>query len=250
MRYDVLGRLATQNRDVAQRLNVYLAYDAERAMIDGAYRNSCKNYHNKLRGFGFKVIIKEVKTFNNSDGTKTSKSNADMELAVDLLLQSDKLDRIILGTGDGDFVRVISALQDKGLRVDVLAFRNCSKQLIETADCYMSGYLIPELIPNPYFCQNPNYSVVNSQALTENEIQMTGIVAYTNIEKGISAINYLTRAPGSFLDTDSAWEQIEVNISKEDISKHTMMRGNVVSWLANRKDKKPLPNNHFVRLSN
>ena len=248
MRYDILSQLATRNGDIAQRLNVYLAYDPERATTDYQYRNNSKFYHQKLRGFGFKVIIKEVKTYHNADGSKSSKSNADMELAVDLLLQSDKLDRIILGTGDGDFTRVVSALQDKGLRVDVMSFRNCSRKLVEVADSYMSGYLIPDLIPNPYYNQNENYSNDYRPNQNADEVQMVGTVLFTNIESQKSVIRYLTKIPGSFLDTDPAWSEIEVDITKDDISRHTMMRGNVVAWLGDPESKKPIERSKFIKL--
>lgn len=250
LRYDILGLLASKGSDVAQRLNVYLAYDPERAEKEYLYRNNTKLFHNRLRGYGFKVCIKEVKTYQNFDGTKTSKSNADMELAVDLLLQSDKLDRVILGTGDGDFTRLISALQDKGLRVDVLAFRNCSRTLIETADSFMSGYLIPNLVPNPYFSQNPTYSSTTTSNLKSNEIQATGVVLVTNIETKKSIIKYLKEIPGSFLDTDSAWAEVEVTISDDDLKKHTMMRGNVIAWLADKETMQPVTCSRFVKLSN
>lgn len=249
MRYDVLSQLATCNGDVAQRLNVYLAYDTERAETDYKYRTNSKTYHQRLRGFGFKVIIKEVKTYSNPDGSKTSKSNADMELAVDMLLQSDKLDRIILGSGDGDFSRVVTALQDKGLRVDVLSFRNFSRQLIHDADSFISGYLIPNLVPNPYYSHIDGYNQQDNQKYSDdNEFQAVGVVVYTNVETHKSVIRYLEKPPGSFLDTDAAWTEIEVDVSQEDIRRHTMMKGNIISWLADPQTMKPLPKNKFIKI--
>lgn len=64
-------------------------------------------------------------------------------MAVDVLLQSENLDRVLLVTGDGDFVQVVRALQNKGCRVETLAFDNVSEELRRESDMYVSGYLVP-----------------------------------------------------------------------------------------------------------
>ncbi len=87
-----------------------------------------------LRQCGFKVIKKFVKHFVDDEGILTTKANADMDLAIDALLQARNLDRIILLTGDGDFIRLVLALQNMGCRVEVIAFNNVSNELKEAAD--------------------------------------------------------------------------------------------------------------------
>ena len=47
---------------------------------------------------GFKIIKKYVRRFKDEDGNITTKANADMDLAIDALLQARNLDRIILVT--------------------------------------------------------------------------------------------------------------------------------------------------------
>jgi hypothetical protein len=96
---------------------------------------------------GYKVIVKKVRWYNDEGGRKVAKANSDLELAVDVLLQSENLDRVLIASGDGDFVRVVRALQNKGCRVEVMALDNSSRQLREEADLFISGYLIPDLIP-------------------------------------------------------------------------------------------------------
>jgi hypothetical protein len=54
---------------------------------------------------------------------------------------------VLLVTGDGDFVQVVRALQNKGCRVEVVAFKNVSADLRREADMFMSGHLIPDLLP-------------------------------------------------------------------------------------------------------
>jgi uncharacterized LabA/DUF88 family protein len=148
MRYDVLREFATRDGAEVMRLNAYLSYDPKRADTDDQYRKGQHNFHSSLRDMGFKVIEKIVRWYTDeATGTSVPKANVDLDMAVDLLLQSQNLDRVILATGDGDFVRVVGALQNKGCRVEVMAFKNVSRNLRREADLFFSGYLIPNLIP-------------------------------------------------------------------------------------------------------
>src|SRR5437763_1588133 len=116
MRYDVLRRFALRDGGTAPRLNAIIAYDFERAKEDQTYREKKEGYFGNLRDFGFKIIQKPVKRFRDEDGKEYFKANADLDMAVDVLMQSGKLDRVLLLTGDGDFVRLVRALQDQGCR--------------------------------------------------------------------------------------------------------------------------------------
>lgn len=147
MRYEILRAFACRGNSEAVRLSAYVSFDSVRARTDNDYRIKQDGFHSALRDVGFKVIRKETKWYTNDDGKLVGKSNVDMELAVDSLLQSDGLDRIIIATGDGDFVQVVRALQNKGCRVEVVAFDNVSSDLRQEADLYISGYLIPGLLP-------------------------------------------------------------------------------------------------------
>ncbi len=147
MRYDVLVDIANRGNSHMLRANCYLAENRERTKEDRDYRLKLYRYHNILRQCGFKVIKKYVKHFVDDEGILTTKANADMDLAIDALLQARNLDRIILLTGDGDFIRLVQALQNMGCRVDVIAFNNVSCELKEEADSFLSGFLVPGLLP-------------------------------------------------------------------------------------------------------
>lgn len=147
MRYDVLREFAARGGAEAVRLNAYVAFDYSRAQTDPQYRANAFNFHSALRDFGFKVIQKAVKWYTDEAGQSYAKANADLDMAVDCLLQSEKLERVMLATGDGDFVQVVRALQNKGCRVEVVAFSNVSSDLRREADIYVPGYLIPNLLP-------------------------------------------------------------------------------------------------------
>ncbi len=154
MRYDVLVDLANSGTSVMLRANSYLAEDRERTRKDPDYRQKVYFYHNILRQCGFKIIKKYVRRYHDEDGNVTTKANADMDLAIDALLQARNLDRIILLTGDGDFIRLVTALQNMGCRVEVIAFDNVSHDLREAADSFISGFLVPGLLPIQATVQN------------------------------------------------------------------------------------------------
>jgi uncharacterized LabA/DUF88 family protein len=147
MRYDVLVELASVGKSILLRANSYLAEDRERTKDDPEYRQKLYRYHDVIRQCGFKVIKKFVKHFVDDEGILTTKANADMDLAIDALLQARNLDRIILLTGDGDFIRLVLALQNMGCRVEVIGFNHVSNELKEAADSFLSGFLIPGLLP-------------------------------------------------------------------------------------------------------
>ncbi len=147
MRYEVLREFASRGQAEPVRLNAYVSFDAERSENDPSYREGQQGFYSLLRDFGYKVIQKIVKWYTDENGNRFGKANADLDLAVDALLQSDNIDRLLLCTGDGDFVQVVRALQNKGCRVEVVAFENVSADLRREADLYMPGYLIPNLLP-------------------------------------------------------------------------------------------------------
>jgi uncharacterized LabA/DUF88 family protein len=147
MRYDVLREFACHDSADAIRLNAYVAFDVERSRENPAYREKTNNFYDTLRDLGYKVIQKNVKRYVDEEGNEFAKANSDLDMAVDALLQSSALTRVVLITGDGDFLQVVRALQNKGCRVEVLAFDNVSSELRREVDVFMSGYLVPNLLP-------------------------------------------------------------------------------------------------------
>ena len=147
MRFGPLCEFARRGGAETIRLNAYVAYDQDRARRDPAYRDGKRGYHNALREHGFKVIEKAVRWFVGDDGERVGKANADLDLAVDLLTQCERLDRILLASGDGDFARVVNAAQGRGCRVEVVAFDSVSADLRHECDQFVSGYLVPGLLP-------------------------------------------------------------------------------------------------------
>jgi uncharacterized LabA/DUF88 family protein len=83
---------------------------------------------------GFEVKMKDLQVF--AGGSK--KGDWDVGISIDAIKLADKLDVIVIVSGDGDYLPLVSYLQNnKGCLVEIMAFRKtCSSRLIEEADDY------------------------------------------------------------------------------------------------------------------
>ncbi|MFQ5465401.1 MAG: NYN domain-containing protein [Thermodesulfobacteriota bacterium] len=198
MRFDVLRDFACRDGEEPLRLNAYVAYDEDRARTDRDYRDRTFNFHSTLRDYGFKVIEKIVMWYTDEAGNRFGKANADLDMAVDALLQSENLDKVLLATGDGDFIQVVRALQNKGCRVEAVAFQNVSSNLRREVDLFMSGYLIPNLLPMENSDGSTSWAEVGSR--------IRGICYTYNRSKNFGFMRYLKSiAPGLWItDTRKA----------------------------------------------
>jgi uncharacterized LabA/DUF88 family protein len=70
---------------------------------------------------GYTMVTKPTKEFTNSSGRRTLKGNMDIELAIDVMEMSASLDHIVLFSGDGDFRRLVEAVQRRGVRTTVVS---------------------------------------------------------------------------------------------------------------------------------
>jgi uncharacterized LabA/DUF88 family protein/cold shock CspA family protein len=147
MQYDVLRQFACRGGGDPLRMNAYVRFDEERARSGDPTYERVLEFHHRMRDAGFKVVEKPIRWYRDAAGERYGKANADLDMAVDMLLQSERLDRLVLVSGDGDFNKVVEALQNRGLRVETVAFTNVSSLLQNQVDLYLSGYLIPDLLP-------------------------------------------------------------------------------------------------------
>lgn len=70
---------------------------------------------------GYTMVTKPAKEYTDENGQRKIKGNMDIELAIDVMEMADRVDHILLFTGDGDFRRLIEAIQRKGVRVTVVS---------------------------------------------------------------------------------------------------------------------------------
>ncbi len=92
-----------------------------------------RNFHAFLARHDYKVVSKDIRKY----GDGKVKANLDIELVVDMMKTARNLDVAIVVSGDGDFAPAIRAVQEMGVRVEVISFRgNTSSDLIEVADVF------------------------------------------------------------------------------------------------------------------
>ena len=70
---------------------------------------------------GYTMVTKPTKEFTDAMGRRKVKGNMDIELAIDVMEMAPFLDHIVLFSGDGDFRRLVEAVQHKGKRVSVVS---------------------------------------------------------------------------------------------------------------------------------
>ena len=94
-----------------------------------------QNFFEAISKQGFELKVKDLQIF--PGGMK--KADWDVGLAVDTIKMADKLDVIILVTGDGDYIPLVNYLREnKGCLVEVLAFgETTSNKLIEVVDEFL-----------------------------------------------------------------------------------------------------------------
>ena len=123
--YVTLLKSAVAGRDFV-RAYAYTGLDPE--------NENQRQFHAFLARSGYKVVSKDIRKY----GDGRIKANLDIELVVDLMRTASNLDIAVVVSGDGDFAPAIRAVQQQGVRVEVISFRgNTSSDLIEVADQFI-----------------------------------------------------------------------------------------------------------------
>jgi uncharacterized LabA/DUF88 family protein len=123
--YVTLLKATTAGRDFV-RAYAYTGLDPE--------NENQRNFHSFLARHGYKVVSKDIRKY----GDGKVKANLDIELVVDMMKTARNLDIAVVISGDGDFAPAIRAVQEMGVRVEVVSFRgNTSSDLIDVADIFM-----------------------------------------------------------------------------------------------------------------
>ena len=91
---------------------------------------------------GYTMVTKPTKEFTDAAGRRKIKGNMDLELATDVLEMADRLDHVVIFSGDGDFRCVVEAAQRKGVRVTVVSTVKSNPPMVadelrRQADCFI-----------------------------------------------------------------------------------------------------------------
>ena len=79
---------------------------------------------------GFSMVTKPAKEYTDSQGRRKVKGNMDIELTVDAMELAPRVDHIVLFSGDGDFRRLLEAVQRKGVRATVVSSNSTQPSMI------------------------------------------------------------------------------------------------------------------------
>lgn len=210
--YDTLRRHFEASGTVTQK-HVYLAYNDKRGEASQAYAQWHVSHLDRIARAGFKAHCSTMKHYQQGDGTTSTKGNVDVEMTVDVMMHHGRLDRVVLVTGDGDFVALVLALQSLGIRVDVLAFSNYSRDLANTCD----GFINASLIPNILHASADRYTI-GVEVMSVNK--MVGDVE----------VRYLSDHPRSLSADDEAWKRERFKLDSETTDRLGVARGGFLSW--------------------
>ena len=84
--------------------------------------------------YDYRIVTKSLKRF--ADGS--IKGNFDVEMAIDMVSMAGRVDVIAIVSGDADFARAVEAVQNQGVRVEVVAFAgSTSLEMKALADHYL-----------------------------------------------------------------------------------------------------------------
>ncbi len=94
-----------------------------------------KGFFEALNKIGIETKVKDIRVF--AGGAK--KADWDIGMAIDALAMAEKLDTIVLATGDGDFVPLVEYLKySQGCQVEVISFGKSSAGVLrEVADDFI-----------------------------------------------------------------------------------------------------------------
>lgn len=140
--YERLLAFAARGRRLAQASAYVVEREGERAAF---------GFVTKLSVLGYRVRRRVLRIHRaDANGRPVLEGDWDMGIVADMVRAWEGLDVIVLASGDGDFVPILRVAQERGVRVEVLAFRATTGQAsIDAADRFddladLDGIFVPE----------------------------------------------------------------------------------------------------------
>ena len=137
--YERLLELAVRGRRLAQAS----AYVVEREGDASAY-----GFITKLSVLGYRVKRRKLRVHRaDEQGNRLMEGDWDMGIAADMVRAWEHVDVLALASGDADFVPMLELAQERGVRVEVLAFSgSVGQDLIDLADNYRDLAELTEIL--------------------------------------------------------------------------------------------------------
>lgn len=124
-KYDYLQNDTVPLDALKKRLEDYISKEGKRLdeakLILLSRHLSRIKFYLKLQEFGYKLFLKPVKLYFQPDGKTERKANCDVEMAFYLMKEKDNFQRVIVMSGDGDFLPLLKYLRKIGKEVIILA---------------------------------------------------------------------------------------------------------------------------------
>ncbi len=104
---------------------------------------------------GYTMVTKPTKEFTDAMGRRKIKGNMDIELAIDVMEMAQYLDHVVLFSGDGDFRRLVEAVQRKGVRVTVVSTVRSQPPMVADELRRQADNFMELLELEPFIARNP-----------------------------------------------------------------------------------------------
>ena len=103
---------------------------------------------------GYTLVTKAAREYTDSQGRRRWRGDMDIEIAVDMMEMAPHIDHAVLFSGDGDFRRLVQAVQQKGVRVTVVSTMKsqppmASDDLRRQADAFVDLQDLSSIIGRP-----------------------------------------------------------------------------------------------------
>lgn len=100
---------------------------------------------------GWAVSTKLAKEYVDDCGRRKIKGSMNMEMAVDMIDVADKVDHVIMFSGDGDFTPAVNAVQQRGAKVTCVSTLRSSVPMIADelrrhVDCFVDLASVIQII--------------------------------------------------------------------------------------------------------
>lgn len=106
---------------------------------------------------GYTMVTKPTKEFTDATGRRKLKGNMDIELAIDVMEMAQHLDHVVLFSGDGDFRRLVEAVQRKGVRVTVVSTVRSQPPMVADELRRQADNFVELLELEPSIARNPSH---------------------------------------------------------------------------------------------
>lgn len=119
--YEELIRVAVNGRKLVRAF----------AYVIRSEENTEGKFFEALEDIGIETRVKDLQIFH----TGAKKADWDVGIAVDMIRLTEKVDTVVLASGDGDFLEVVRYCQSRGVRVEIMAFeKTTNAKIMEEVD--------------------------------------------------------------------------------------------------------------------